>query len=253
MSRNNQPESVTSFGYQQVKVEDKQGLVGEVFHDVAGKYDIMNDFMSFGLHRIWKWLTCYLTDVQPGHRILDLAGGTGDLTKILANKLGKDGKIILSDINGSMLAEGRNKLIDNNYITNIEYVQANAEALPFEDNSFDLVTMAFGLRNVTNKDKALESIYRVLKPGGKLFVLEFSKPQSKLIERAYDFYSFNIIPKIGQWVTNKSEHYQYLVESIRVHPDQEKLKQMFLDAGFDSCTYNNFHSGVVALHRGYKC
>lgn len=241
----------THFGYKEVNKSDKQGLVGTVFKDVASKYDLMNDLMSFGMHRIWKWLTCYLADVKPNSKILDLAGGTGDLTKILAKKLDKDGKIILSDINNSMLTEGRNKLIDNNLV-NIEFVQANAENLPFEDNSFDLVTMAFGLRNVTNKDKALESIYRVLKPGGRLFVLEFSKPQSSIIDSLYNFYSFNIIPKIGKLVTDKEEHYQYLVESIKMHPDQEKLKSMFLEAGFGDCEYNNFHSGIVALHRGYK-
>lgn len=242
----------THFGYQEVKADEKQGLVANVFHDVANKYDLMNDLMSFGLHRVWKWLTCYLADIEPNSRILDLAGGTGDLTAILSKKLDERGQIVLSDINNSMLAEGRNKLIDNNIISNIEYVQANAESLPFNDHSFDLVTMAFGLRNVTDKQKALNSIYRVLKPGGKLFVLEFSKPQSSLVKQAYDFYSFNVLPKIGEVVTGKKEHYDYLVESIRMHPAQDELKEMFLKAGFDECQVNNFHSGIVALHRGFK-
>lgn len=242
----------THFGFKQVQEEEKEGLVATVFNDVASKYDLMNDLMSFGLHRVWKWLTCYLTDLKPDSKVLDLAGGTGDLTKILAGKLSSEGQIVLSDINGSMLSEGRNKLIDSNLVSNIEYVQANAECLPFDDNSFDLVTMAFGLRNVTDKQAALNSIYRVLKPGGKLFVLEFSKPRSTLVEKVYDFYSFNILPKIGEVVTGKKEHYDYLVESIRMHPDQDELKQMFSKAGFESCEYNNFHSGVVALHRGYK-
>lgn len=242
----------THFGFKQVDTQEKQGLVATVFHDVANKYDLMNDLMSFGLHRIWKWLTCYLTDVKADDHILDLAGGTGDLTSILAKKLGPEGKIVLSDINNSMLSEGRNKLINESLVGNIEYVQANAECLPFADNSFNLVTMAFGLRNVTNKQKALESIFRVLKPGGKLFVLEFSKPQSALVEKAYDYYSFNLLPKIGEIVTGKKEHYDYLVESIRMHPDQDKLKEMMLDVGFAECKYNNFHSGVVALHRAYK-
>lgn len=242
----------THFGFQEVESEQKQSLVATVFNDVANKYDLMNDLMSFGLHRIWKWLTCYLADVKPDSKILDLAGGTGDLTKILAQKLDHNGQIILSDINGPMLEEGRNKLIDSSLVSNIEYVQANAQYLPFEDNSFDLVTMAFGLRNVTDKQQALDSIFRVLKPGGRLFVLEFSKPESNLVEKMYDFYSFNILPKIGEIVTGKKEHYDYLVESIRMHPDQKELKQMFMKAGFGECKYNNFHSGIVALHRGYK-
>lgn len=243
----------TSFGFQQVDTHQKQEMVATVFHDVAQKYDLMNDLMSMGLHRVWKWLTCYLADVKPNHYILDLAGGTGDLSKILAKKISNDGKIILSDINNSMLNYGRDKLINNNLLTNIEYVQANAEILPFADDSFDLVTMAFGLRNVTDKQKVLNEIYRVLKPNGQLFVLEFSKPQYSFLEKIYDLYSFNILPAIGELVTGKREHYQYLVESIRMHPDQETLKQMFQTAGFNKCQYNNFHGGVVALHRGYKC
>ncbi|MBP9721840.1 MAG: bifunctional demethylmenaquinone methyltransferase/2-methoxy-6-polyprenyl-1,4-benzoquinol methylase UbiE [Gammaproteobacteria bacterium] len=249
----NSQNNYTSFGFQQVKQEDKQGLVANVFHDVANKYDIMNDLMSFGLHRVWKWLACYLTDLNEHKEniILDLAGGTGDITSLLAKKYNKS-KIILSDINNAMLSNGRNKLIDNNIVNNIEFVQANAESLPFEDNSINLVTMAFGLRNVTNKLKALQEIYRVLQPGGKLFVLEFSKPQSSFVDKIYDLYSFNVLPKVGEWVTGKKEHYQYLVESIRMHPDQETLKQMTLEAGFASCEYNNFHTGVVALHRAIK-
>ncbi len=242
----------THFGFKRVDTEEKQGLVAKVFHDVANKYDLMNDLMSFGLHRIWKWITCYLTDVKPDFQILDLAGGTGDLTSLLVDKLGPEGTIILSDINNSMLMQGRDKLINNNIVSNVEYVQANAESLPFAEKCFDLVIMAFGLRNVTDKQQALASIYHVLKPGGKLFVLEFSKPQSSIVAKAYDFYSFNVLPKIGQLVTGRKEHYDYLVESIRMHPDQEKLKQMMLDVGFNECKYNNFHSGIVALHRALK-
>jgi len=245
-------QDTTSFGFKQVETNKKQEMVATVFHDVAQRYDIMNDLMSFGLHRIWKWLTCYLADVKPNSAILDLAGGTGDLTKILAKKISREGKIVLSDINNSMLRCGRDKLIDLNLLENIEYVQANAQSLPFDSNSFDLVTMAFGLRNVTEKQQAINEIFRVLKPGGQLFVLEFSKPQYSFLEKLYDAYSFNIIPVVGEFVTGKREHYQYLVESIRMHPDQETLKQMFLEAGFDRCEYNNFHGGIVALHRGYK-
>lgn len=244
--------SSTSFGFKQVDFDEKQGLVATVFHDVAERYDLMNDLMSLGLHRIWKWLTCYLADVKPDSLILDLAGGTGDLTNILAKKLNQNGFIVLSDINNSMLSQGRDKLINKNIINNIEFTQANAETLSFADNSFDLVTMAFGLRNVTDKPKAVKEICRVLKPGGKLFVLEFSKPQSGFIEKIYDLYSFKILPKIGEIVTGKKQHYDYLVESIRMHPDQEGLKKMILDAGFDSCQYNNFHNGIVALHRAIK-
>lgn len=244
-------ETHTHFGYQEVKKEEKIFKVKEVFDDVATKYDVMNDFMSLGLHRFWKWATCNLSNVKPNQLVLDLAGGTGDLTKILANKVLPHGKVILSDINKSMLSVGRDNMVDSNLL-NVEYAVGNAECLPFEDNTFDCVTMAFGLRNVTDKDSALKSINRVLKPGGKLLVLEFSKPILDVVEKFYDFYSFNIIPYMGEIITGKKEHYQYLVESIRKHPDQETLKQMFEDAGFFKCNYHNFNMGIVALHTGYK-
>tara|TARA_R110000868_G_scaffold38572_16_gene134819 strand:+ start:5777 stop:6547 length:771 start_codon:yes stop_codon:yes gene_type:complete len=249
--QNNQENNYTHFGYQEVKKEDKIFKVKEVFDDVAIKYDIMNDFMSLGLHRIWKWVTCNLSNVRANQLVLDLAGGTGDLTKILAKKVLPHGKVILSDINSSMLSVGRDNMIDNNLL-NVDYTVGNAECLPFADNMFDCVTMAFGLRNVTDKESALKSIYRVLKPGGKLLVLEFSKPIIGIVEKLYDFYSFNIIPYMGEIIAGKQEHYKYLVESIRKHPDQEKLKKMFEEAGFFKCNYHNFNMGIVALHTGYK-
>lgn len=242
----------THFGYKTVAEDDKVSLVANVFHSVAAKYDVMNDFMSFGIHRLWKRFTLDCSAVRPGQKVLDLAGGTGDLTALFSKRVGPGGKVVLADINASMLAVGRDKLRDQGLVDNIEYVQANAEALPFADNSFDIITIAFGLRNVTNKDAALASMFRVLKPGGRLLVLEFSKPQSELLNKAYDFYSFNLLPKMGQLVAGDADSYQYLAESIRMHPDQQTLQQMMEQAGFAEVSYHNLTGGIVALHRGYK-
>ena len=247
-----QDNDTTHFGYKTVKSEDKASMVAGVFHSVAQQYDIMNDLMSFGVHRLWKRFTIDASGVRPGNKVLDLAGGTGDLTARFSQLVGRDGKVILADINSSMLNVGRDKLRDRGLVQNIEYVQANAEYLPFEDNTFDVVTIAFGLRNVTDKDKALASIFRVLKPGGRLLVLEFSKPEHELLNKAYDFYSFNILPKMGELVAKDGESYQYLAESIRMHPDQETLKSMMENVGFEQTTYHNLTGGIVALHKGYK-
>jgi len=240
------------FGFTEVAIEDKVKKVKGVFDSVASNYDIMNDVMSLGIHRFWKRHTIELSGVRPGNVILDLAGGTGDLTKEFAKRVGKSGKVVLADINESMVRVGRDRLIDEGIIGNVDYVISNAEALNFADNTFDLVTIAFGLRNVTNKDQALAEICRVLKPGGQLMVLEFSKVTQPLMAKAYDFYSFNILPKLGKLIANDEESYQYLAESIRMHPDQETLKEMMLTAGFDKAEYINMSNGIVALHRGWK-
>ena len=245
-------DNATHFGYQTINKNEKEFKVANVFHSVAAQYDIMNDLMSFGIHRLWKRFTIDASGVRYGNKVLDLAGGTGDLTAKFSRLVGRDGSVVLADINSSMLNVGRDKLRDLGLVQNIAYVQANAQYLPFEDNSFDIVTIAFGLRNVTDKDMALRSIYRVLKPGGRLLVLEFSKPQHEVINKAYDFYSFNILPKLGELVAKDGESYQYLAESIRMHPDQETLKSMLDNAGFEQTSYKNLTDGVVALHKGYK-
>ncbi len=242
----------THFGYQQVEREEKPGLVANVFHSVADRYDLMNDLMSAGIHRVWKRFTIEVSAVRPGQRVLDIAGGTGDLTARFAELVGPEGEVVLADINDSMLKVGRDKLIDSGHVSNIDYVQADAESLPFPDNHFDIVSIAFGLRNVTDKDRALRSMLRVLKPGGRLLVLEFSKPESELIGRAYDTYSFRVLPLLGKLVAGDSESYQYLAESIRMHPDQEALVAMMETAGFARCEFFNMSGGIVALHRGIK-
>jgi demethylmenaquinone methyltransferase/2-methoxy-6-polyprenyl-1,4-benzoquinol methylase len=247
-----QPDNNTHFGYKTVDKADKVNMVADVFHSVAAKYDVMNDLMSFGVHRLWKRFTIDCSGVRRGQTVLDLAGGTGDLTAKFSRLVGPEGQVFLADINDSMLKVGREKLRDKGIVGNVEYVQANAEELPFEDNSIDIITIAFGLRNVTDKDKALASMLRVLKPGGRLLVLEFSKPEHELLNKAYDFYSFNILPKMGQLVANDSESYQYLSESIRMHPDQDTLKSMMVEVGFEQVEYFNLTGGIVALHRGYK-
>ncbi|MFT6209100.1 MAG: demethylmenaquinone methyltransferase/2-methoxy-6-polyprenyl-1,4-benzoquinol methylase [Colwellia sp.] len=245
-------DNTTHFGFQTVDKNEKESRVASVFHSVAAQYDVMNDLMSFGIHRLWKRFTIDASGVRPGNKVLDLAGGTGDLTAKFSQLVGREGKVILADINSSMLNVGRDKLRDKGLVQNIEYVQANAQYLPFEDNTFDIVTIAFGLRNVTDKDMALRSIYRVLKPGGRLLVLEFSKPEHELISKAYDFYSFNILPKMGELVAKDGDSYQYLAESIRMHPDQDTLKNMMDSAGFEQTSFKNLTGGVVALHKGYK-
>lgn len=241
----------THFGFQEVPWHEKQGKVGEVFRSVAGQYDVMNDLMSFGLHRLWKRHAIGLCRLKPGDQVLDLAGGTGDLALKMHLLVGQSGHVILSDINEAMLAKGRER-IENQGVLDIEYVQANAECLPFVDDRFDCVTIGFGLRNVTDKSKALASMYRCLKPGGRLLVLEFSQVAMPGLKQAYDFYSFNILPKIGKVVAKDEDSYRYLAESIRKHPDQETLRSMMEDVGFQDCEYFNLSGGIVALHRGNK-
>ncbi|MFS7194076.1 bifunctional demethylmenaquinone methyltransferase/2-methoxy-6-polyprenyl-1,4-benzoquinol methylase UbiE [Serratia proteamaculans] len=247
-----QPQETTDFGFRTVARDEKQAMVADVFHSVAAKYDVMNDLMSFGIHRVWKRFTIDCCGVRRGQRVLDLAGGTGDLAAKFSRMVGEQGLVVLADINDSMLKMGREKLRDRGIIGNISYVQANAEALPFPDNYFDCITISFGLRNVTDKDKALRSMFRVLKPGGRLLVLEFSKPLLAPLRKAYDAYSFHVLPKIGELVVKDPESYRYLAESIRMHPDQETLKGMMGAAGFDNVTYFNLTGGIVALHRGFK-
>ena len=242
----------THFGYQTVDAAAKAGMVGQVFDSVAAKYDVMNDLMSFGVHRLWKRFTVSQAAVRRDQVVLDLAGGTGDLAAQFAKAVGDDGLVVLGDINNAMLNTGRDKLIDLGRLGNIEYAQLNAECLPFEDDTFDCITMAFGLRNVTDKACALASMQRVLKPGGKLLVLEFSKPVLPLLSKAYDAYSFTALPLMGKLIANDADSYRYLAESIRMHPDQDTLQSMMDDAGFGKTSYHNLTGGVVALHKGYK-
>lgn len=242
----------THFGYKTVPADQKAKLVGEVFHSVAGKYDLMNDLMSFGVHRLWKRYAIEMSAVRPGQTVLDIAGGTGDLTLKFARQVGPHGQVFLADINASMLTVGRDKLLDQGCAGNVNYIQANAESLPFQDNSIDCITIAFGLRNVTDKQKALNSMARILKPGGRLLVLEFSKPVSGTLEKLYDQYSFTVLPVMGKVVAGDSESYRYLAESIRMHPDQKTLKHMMRKAGLEDVEYHNMTGGIVALHRGFK-
>ncbi len=243
---------VTHFGYQKIPVEEKTQRVREVFRSVAGKYDLMNDLMSFGIHRLWKYFTVLLAQIRPGQRVLDLAGGTGDLAARIVPRVGPRGEVVLADINEAMLAVGRERLTDLGLVGNVRYVQANAEALPFPDDYFDRVTIAFGLRNVTDKDAALRAMYRVLKPGGEVLVLEFSKPRLPGLRPLYDLYSFTALPVMGRLVAGDADSYRYLAESIRVHPDQDTLLAMMEGAGFERCRYHNLSGGIVALHRGFK-
>jgi 2-octaprenyl-6-methoxy-1,4-benzoquinone methylase (EC 2.1.1.-)/demethylmenaquinone methyltransferase (EC 2.1.1.-) len=245
-------DNTTHFGYQTVRKEEKADRVADVFHSVASRYDLMNDLMSGGIHRVWKKFTIELSGVRTGNTVLDIAGGTGDLTAKFARIVGPEGKVVLADINDSMLKVGRDKLTDKGIVGNVQYTQADAQYLPFPDNSFDCITIAFGLRNVTDKDLALAAMLRVLKPGGRLLVLEFSKPQNKLLEKAYDTYSFRLLPLMGKLVTSDAESYRYLAESIRMHPDQDTLKGMMENTGFAECKYYNMTGGVVALHKGIK-
>ena len=246
------PSHKTHFGYQTVSPDEKTLRVGAVFDSVANKYDIMNDLMSFGVHRLWKRFALQLAAVRPGDSVLDLAGGTGDLAARLADRVGPSGKVILSDINAAMLNEGRQRLIDHGLVSNLAYVQANAETLPFPDNSFDCVTIAFGLRNVTVKENALRAMLRVLKPGGRAIVLEFSQPVAPGLKPLYDAYSFGVLPLLGKLIANDAASYRYLAESIRMHPNQETLLHMMQEAGFERCEYFNLSGGIVAVHRGYK-
>jgi len=245
-------DKTTHFGYKQVNVEEKAGKVAEVFHSVAGNYDLMNDLMSGGVHRLWKRVTIEMSGVRPGHHVLDIAGGTGDLAAKFSKIVGPEGTVVLADINDSMLKVGRDRLVDRGITDNVRFSQADAQYLPFPDNTFDVITIAFGLRNVTDKDMALRSMLRVLKPGGKLLVLEFSKPPNTLLSKIYDGYSFNILPKLGKLFANDADSYQYLAESIRMHPDQKTLMGMMENAGFANTDYHNMTGGIVALHRGVK-
>lgn len=242
----------THFGYTDVPKDEKERLVGGVFDSVASRYDIMNDLMSFGVHRLWKRITIDASAVRPGHQVLDLAGGTGDLASQFVERVGKTGRVVLSDINAAMLAEGRKRLENEGKFAPLEYVQANAEALPFDSNQFDCITIAFGLRNVTDKQRALESMLRVLKPGGRLLILEFSKPVLPLLDKVYDAYSFTALPIMGRLVANDADSYRYLAESIRMHPDQDTLEDMMQQAGFERTSYQNLTGGIVALHKGFK-
>ena len=243
-------DKTTHFGFKQVPVAEKAQRVRGVFDSVADNYDLMNDLMSAGVHRLWKRYAIGMADIRPGQQVLDLAGGTGDITRLLAPRLGAEGHVVLTDINASMLENGRRALLDDGISGNVTFAQVNAEQLPFPENSFDLVTISFGLRNVTNNQAALDSIYHVLKPGGRLLVLEFSKP-AKALKPAYDFYSFNILPKLGRLFAKDEESYRYLAESIRMHPDQDTLQSMMQQAGFERCDYHHLTGGIVAIHRGY--
>ena len=256
MTDHNRPsgddQDTTHFGFTTVKTNEKEKLVRGVFDSVADRYDLMNDLMSAGIHRLWKRFTIELSAVRPGQTVLDIAGGTGDLSARFSKLVGVEGKVILADINASMLQVGRDKLLDAGAFGNLHMVQCDAQYLPFPDNSVDCITIAFGLRNVTDKALALRSMERILKPGGRLLILEFSKPTSPLLEKIYDTYSFRILPMMGRLVANDEESYRYLAESIRKHPDQETLMAMMEDAGFVDCQYHNMTGGIVAVHRGIK-
>jgi len=242
----------TDFGYQQVPAAEKPRLVGQVFHSVAGRYDLMNDLMSLGVHRIWKRFTVDLAALRPGEEVLDVAGGTGDLAERMVGRVAPQGQVILSDINPAMLEAGRERLVDAGIVANMAYVLADAEHLPFRDRSMDCVTIGFGLRNCTDKSAALRSMYRVLRPGGRLLVLEFSRPRVPGLSPAYDLYSFTALPLLGRIVARDAASYRYLAESIRMHPDQETLKAMMEGAGFERCEYFNLSGGIAAVHRGYR-
>ena len=242
----------TDFGFKTVPKNEKADLVAGIFNSVADRYDLMNDLMSIGIHRIWKRFAIELSAVREGNSVLDIAGGTGDLAIKFADIVGPDGTVVLADINESMLKVGRDKLLDKCWRPNIDFVQADAQNLPFPDANFECITIAFGLRNVTDKSAALKSMYRALKPGGRLLILEFSKPTNEILAKAYDAYSFHILPLMGKIVANDSDSYKYLAESIRMHPDQEELQILVEDAGFSNCDYYNMTGGIVAIHRGIK-
>ncbi len=243
---------MVDFGFEKVARAEKARRVRSVFASVAGKYDVMNDLMSFGVHRLWKHFTLSLTGLRPGQRGLDVAGGTGDLALGMVRQVGKEGRVVLSDINADMLERGRDRLLDQGWAGNVECLVADAERLPFENDSFDCVTIGFGLRNVTDKGAALNSMLRVLKPGGQLLILEFSHPVAPGLKPLYDAYSFNVLPLLGRFVAGDETSYRYLAESIRMHPDQETLLEMLRTAGYAQVRYHNLSGGIVALHRGYK-
>jgi demethylmenaquinone methyltransferase/2-methoxy-6-polyprenyl-1,4-benzoquinol methylase len=246
------PDRKADFGFEKVAWGDKAQRVRRVFASVAGKYDVMNDLMSFGVHRLWKHFTLSLTGLRPGQSALDVAGGTGDLAAGMLRQVGKSGRVVLSDVNRAMLDMGRDRLLDRGLVGNVECIVADAERLPFDDDSFDCVTIGFGLRNVTDKAAALKSMHRVLKPGGQLLVLEFSTPVAPGLKPIYDAYSFKVLPLLGQLVAKDADSYRYLAESIRMHPDQETLLGMLRAAGFEQTRYHNLTGGIAAVHRGYK-
>lgn len=252
MSGNNKNDPTTHFGFREVPASAKSGLVGRVFRSVAGRYDLMNDLMSFGVHRLWKRFAASMCGVRAGDKVLDVAGGSGDMTALLAPRVGAAGRVVLSDINEAMLDVGRARLADRGIVGNVDFVRADAERLPFPDDYFDCVTIAFGLRNVTHLDRALGSMFRVLKPGGRLIVLEFSRVTVARLQPLYDAYSFNVLPLLGRMVAGDEASYRYLAESIRRHPDQQTLAGMMGQAGFERVNYYNLSGGIVALHRGYK-
>lgn len=252
MNNSHNDEDTTHFGYEQVRREEKAGRVAGVFDSVATNYDVMNDLMSMGIHRLWKRFTIEMSGVRAAQRVLDIAGGTGDLAAKFSSLVGEKGAVVLADINDSMLKVGRARLIDRGILSNVEYVQANAECLPFPENYFDCISIAFGLRNVTDKDAALRSMQRILKPGGRLLVLEFSNPVMPGLASLYDAYSFKLLPLMGKLVAKDDASYRYLAESIRMHPGQDELKGMMQAAGLERCEYFNLSGGIVALHRGYK-
>ncbi|HXS73286.1 MAG TPA: bifunctional demethylmenaquinone methyltransferase/2-methoxy-6-polyprenyl-1,4-benzoquinol methylase UbiE [Rhodanobacteraceae bacterium] len=246
------PSGTTHFGFREVPLREKQTLVGEVFTSVAGKYDLMNDLMSLGVHRLWKRQFVATAGVRPGDRVLDLAGGTGDIATLLLPRVGKAGEVIVGDINAAMLRTGRDRLLDRGLLAGLRWAQLNAEALPFPDDSFDAVTIAFGLRNVTDKEAALAEMRRVLKPGGRALILEFSRVTQEWLRPLYDFHSFQVLPRLGKLIADDEASYRYLAESIRKHPDQDTLKAMMEIAGFAQVQVRNLSAGIVAIHRGYK-
>ena len=245
-------EQTTHFGFRDVPVGDKKKLVGEVFSSVARQYDLMNDLMSLGIHRVWKRYFVGTSGVKRGDRVLDLAGGTGDIAALLHERVGESGSVVLGDINAQMLGVGRDRLTDRGLVRGLEYVQLNAEALPFPDRSFELVTIAFGLRNVTDKQKALGEMHRVLKVGGRALVLEFSQVKPEWFRPVYDFHSFQVLPRLGRLFAGDADSYRYLAESIRRHPPQEELQAMMQAAGFDRCDHRNLSAGICAIHSGYR-
>lgn len=245
-------EETTHFGFEEIPADEKQTRVGAVFESVAGRYDLMNDLMSLGLHRAWKRFTTHVARVRPGARVLDLAGGTGDLTALLAPRVGSEGSVVLADVNRAMLERGRVRLIDRGLAGNVHYARCDAERLPFPDRGFDRVLIGFGLRNVTHKARALAETYRVLRPAGMALVLEFSHLTVPAIERVYDLYSFSVLPALGRIVAGDAGSYRYLAESIRRHPDQEALLTAMREAGFERCEHHNLAGGIVAVHKGYR-
>ncbi len=248
----NDAQDTTHFGYRDVPVAEKQKLVGQVFTSVAQKYDLMNDLMSFGIHRLWKRHFVSIAGIRPGDRVLDLAGGTGDIAALLLPKVGAEGQVVLGDINAAMLGVGCDRLTDDGLVRGLAFAQLNAEALPFPDRSFDAVTIAFGLRNVTDKQRALGEMQRVLKVGGKALILEFSEVQAGWLKPLYEFHSFQVLPRLGRLIASDAESYQYLAESIRKHPNQATLAAMMTEAGFARVEVRNLLAGIVAIHRGYR-